>query len=330
MDREFLLNGGCETKKTDDALEHVSKTPAGAPPAKQTKKRLSTADFQQLAKELLLIFFGSLLFSASMNLLIVPTGMYNGGFLGIAQLIRMFAGDKLQFLSFGGDLAGTLYFLLNIPLLLLAFHQFGRLFFGKTVFCVVCYSVLLSAVPIPSAPLLDETIALCLIGGLACGAGAAITLIAGCSGGGEEIMGLVLSRRFSSFSVGKFSILLNVLVYGIGFFCFDFQIVVYSIIFSSITYITLDRVHLQNIMMTLFIITKEPGMEQAVFDCVHRGATVWEGKGGYSGDTSQILMTVVSKKEALELRETLKEKDPNVFIICSEDVSVTGNFQKRI
>lgn len=284
-----------------------------------------------IISELLLIAFGSLLFSASMNLLIVPSGMYNGGFLGIAQLIRIFGADAIaKIFPAGGDPAGAIYFLLNVPLLLLSFKQFGHYFFAKTVFCVFCYSFLLGAIPIPAAPLLDENIALCLIGGLACGAGAAITLIAGCSGGGEEILGLLFSRRWSSFSVGKFSILLNVFVYGIGFFCFDLQTVVYSIIFSCITFLTLDRVHLQNVMMTMIIVTKQQGLEQTIFDCVHRGVTTWDGRGGYSGEPSYVLMTVVSKKEAIMLRELLKEVDPSIFIIFNEDVSVTGNFQKRI
>lgn len=283
----------------------------------------------ETARECILIVFGSLMFSASMNLLIVPSGMYNGGFLGIAQLIRIFAENVLP-VQMEGDIAGYIYFLLNVPLLLISFRSFGRLFFLKTVLCVFCYSLFLALIPVPENPLLDEHLTLCLIGGLACGAGAAITLIAGCSGGGEEIIGLLLAQRHSSFSVGKFSMMLNVLVYGVGFLVFQPQVVVYSIIFSCITYLCLDRIHLQNIMMTVIIITKEPDMEQAVFDCVRRGVTKWSGKGGYSNEDSFVLLTVVSKKEALILKDVLKARDPNVFLIMNEDVSVTGNFQKRI
>lgn len=286
--------------------------------------------FKGVFKECLFIVFGSLMFSASMNLLIVPSGMYNGGFLGIAQLIRIFFEDIFSSLQINGDIAGYIYFIMNIPLLLLAFKNFGRLFFIKTVLCVICYSLFLAVIPVPSAPLLDETLTLCLIGGLVCGTGAAITLIAGCSGGGEEIIGLLLSIKHSKFSVGKFSMILNIFVFGTGFMFFDPKIVVYSIIFSSITYFCLDRIHLQNIMMTVIVITKMPDMEKSIFECVHRGVTKWEGRGGYSNEESFILLTVVSKKEALILKDYLPTKDPNVFIILNEDVSVTGNFQKRI
>lgn len=315
------------TKNTDQraSADKIPENRSSAVPASARQ-----AELQSLARDLLLILFGSLLFSASMNLLIVPAGMYNGGFLGIAQLIRILGADLLSALPIKGDLSGYIYFLLNIPLLLFSWHRFGRLFFGKTVFCVVCYSILLAVIPVLPAPLLDDEISLCLLGGLACGTGAAITLIAGCSGGGEEILGLLLSQKDPKFSVGRFSLLLNVFVYGVGFLCFDYRVVIYSIIFSAITFLTLDRVHLQNVMMTMTIITKMPDLEQVVFDCVHRGVTVWDGRGGYSSEHSQVLMTVVSKKESIVLRELLKQHDPNVFIICNEDVSVTGNFQKRI
>lgn len=297
----------------------------------QIKNNIVTRDrMTAAAKEVALIVFGSLLFSASMNLLIVPSGMYNGGFLGIAQLLRIFLGKLLPAGAGGGDPAGLIYFILNVPLLLLAFKLFGRWFFMKTVLCVFCYSFFLAVIPILPQEILDEKIALCLIGGLACGFGAAVTLIAGCSGGGEEILGLILSMRSPNFSVGRFSILLNVFVFGVGFLYFDYEIVIYSIIFSSITYITLDRVHLQNIMMTMIIITKEDGLEQAVFDCVHRGVTVWDGMGGYSKDAAHVMLTVVSKKEAMVLKDYLQELDPGIFIILNEDVSVTGNFQKRV
>ena len=50
----------------------------------------------------------------------------------------------------------------------------------------------------------------------------------------------------------------------------------------------------------------------------------------YSNEETDLLLTVVSKKEAVILRRILREKDPNAFIIMDEDISVAGNFQKRL
>ena len=111
------------------------------------------------------IILGSLLFSASMNWIILPHDMYSGGFLGIAQLLRMLL-HFFPAIQQIGDLAGILYFLLNIPLLLISWFRFGHFFFAKTALCIVCYSAFLALIPIPAEGLFDETIAACVIGGV--------------------------------------------------------------------------------------------------------------------------------------------------------------------
>lgn len=280
--------------------------------------------------DLLTILFGSLLFSLSMNLLILPTGMYSGGFLGLSQLIGMGLSSLFPAGRGIGNLSGTIYFLLNIPLLVLAFLQFGREFSAKTILCVGCYSLFLWAVPIPEKTLFEDHLSACLIGGLACGAGAAMTLSSGCSGGGEEIAGLLAAKKNPSFSVGSVTMLMNFFVFGIGFFLFPKRIVAYSILFSCVTSLCIDRMHLQNVMVTMMIVTKEAGMEELIFRLAGRGVTKWSGTGAYSNENTFILMTVVSKKEALALKRALREYDQNVFVILYEDVSVIGNFSKRV
>ena len=111
---------------------------------------------------------------------------------------------------------------------------------------------------------------------------------------------------------------------------FDRQVVVYSILFTCVTFLCLDRAHLQNVMVTMLIITKKPEMEQQVFEYVGRGVTKWEGEGAYSGEQTEMLLTVVSKKEALQLRKALQKQDPNIFVILDDNISVEGNFQKRV
>ena len=171
------------------------------------------------------IILGSLLFSASMNWIILPHDMYSGGFLGIAQLLRMLLLHFFPAIQQIGDLAGILYFLLNIPLLLISWFRFGHFFFAKTALCIVCYSAFLALIPIPAEGLFDETIAACVIGGLVCGVGAGMTLTAGCSGGGEEILGLLCVQKKPDFSVGRIAMILNVFVYGIGLLLFEQDVV---------------------------------------------------------------------------------------------------------
>ena len=65
---------------------------------------------------LVLAVLGELIAAAALNLFIVPLSLYTGGLLGFCQLVRTLLQDFLG-VSFGAyDIAGVLYFLLNIPL----------------------------------------------------------------------------------------------------------------------------------------------------------------------------------------------------------------------
>ena len=104
----------------------------------------------------LLIVIGSLIYSVGLNQFIVPVGLYNGGFLGIAQLIRHFM-ESWFGISFGNtNIAGILYFILNIPLLAVSVKRFGKEFLAKTIYCVCWYSLFLTVVPIADHLLVDE------------------------------------------------------------------------------------------------------------------------------------------------------------------------------
>lgn len=92
--------------------------------------------------------------------------------------------------------------------------------------------------------------------------------------------------------------LINVVVYSIGLFFFEQNIVVYSVIFGAVTYLTLDRMHLQNVTVTMLIITKSQDMEQLVFQYVGRGVTKWVGSGAYSKEPSDIFTYRSFKKRS--------------------------------
>ena len=241
----------------------------------------------------LLIVIGSLIYSVGLNQFIVPVGLYNGGFLGIAQLIRHFM-ESWFGISFGNtNIAGILYFILN--------HL-----------------------------LVDEHLTACVAGGVICGIGAGMTLLSGGSGGGEEILGLLLMQKHSNLSVGKVSAILNIFIFGTCAVIFSISQAIYSVLFTGIVYYVLDKVHFQNIMLTMLIITKKQGLEKIIFEKVNRGVTKWNAYGAYRNEEREILMTVVSKSEFLQLRRLLLAADPEVFIIIEENVFVVGNFQKRV
>ena len=274
---------------------------------------------------------GSFIFALGVNVLITPLGLYNGGFMGIAQLLRTFVVQVLHVPVPGGlDLSGLIYFITNIPLFYLGYRVLGRQFAVKTLITVAIQSIFLMIIPIPATPVIDDYLTSCIIGGIVAGTGTGLVLRGRSSGGGQDIIGLCCTKKYPGFSVGRINILMNIFVYMICLFMFNIEIVIYSLIYTTILSIAIDRVHIQNINMSVMIFTKKTGISKAVMEQLGRGVTNWDGEGAYTNKTSYILFVMISKYEVGQIKRIVHSIDPDAFMIFTEGCAVDGNFEKRL
>ena len=281
---------------------------------------------------LVVAVLGELIAAAALNLFIVPLNLYTGGLMGVCQLLRTLAADYLG-VNFGAyDVAGILYFLLNIPILLVAYKNLGRIFVAKTLVCTMAFSLFYSLVPSPSAPIVDDYLTACLLGGILAGVGSGLVLTCGASGGGLDIVGLCLSKRGSQFTVGKFSLSFNAVLYTACALLFSPTVAIYSVIYNYFTAIVLDRTHQQNVSVQAMIFTKEDesALGRFVMDKLGRGVTWWNGTGAYTGQPVHVLFVCLSKYEIEELRHAVHAIDPHAFLVVQEGVQVDGNFHRKL
>ena len=275
---------------------------------------------------------GELIAAAALNLFIVPLNLYTGGIMGVCQLIRTFLQTQLG-LTFGAyDIAGILYFLANVPILLFALKSLGMGLVAKTIICTVSYSLFYSIIPIPSAPIVDDYLTACLLGGILTGIGSGIVLTCGCSSGGLDVIGLCLSKRGSSFTVGKFSLTFNVFLYTACLILFSPEVAIYSVIYNFFASMVLDRMHQQNVnvMALIFTHADEHILGQFIIDKLNRGVTYWNGTGAYTGQGVHVLCVSLSKYEIEELLHAVRSIDPQAFLTVQEGVHVYGNFRKKL
>ena len=277
--------------------------------------------------EYLMIIIGSALFAASINLFVVPVNLYNGGIVGLAQIIRTVLTSRLN-LNFNFDIAGVINFLFNIPLFILAYRSLSRKFFLGTLLSLITQTICFSLIPIPVVPILEDVLASLIIGAIVGALGVWMTLVHGASGGGTDILGVYAALHWKSFSVGKLQLAFNALIYCLCAFLFDLPIAIYSIIYAAVYSFVLDKVHLQNIEMSLMIFTKNPEIKTKILKDFVRGVTYWKGLGAYTQTETEVLVTIVSKDEVNELRRMITQMDPKAFIIVNEGLQITGNFIK--
>lgn len=278
-----------------------------------------------------LVAFGTIVFSCGINLFITPLGLYNGGVLGISQISRTILVDYLHIpLGPNIDIAGIIYFLINIPLFFLAYKGVSRLFFFKTVLSVTLTTFIITIIPVPDPLIIEDTLTSCIIGGLMYGSGVGVCLYAGGSGGGTDILGIYLSKIYRNFSVGKVSIGLNAIIYLICALVFNLETAIYSIIYAALSSFTVDRVHSQNIMVQATIFTKVDGIAQPIMNVIQRGVTEWKGDGAYTHEDTNILVTAISKYEINLLRRQVHSLDPQAFIIYNKLLNIDGNYVKKL
>ena len=255
---------------------------------------------------------GNVIFAFGVNVIITPMNLYNGGFTGMAQLLRLLFVNVFHMPEIPGvDIVGILYFLLNLPLLVISYKVVNKEFCITSVISITLCSVALGVIPVA-------------------GTGAGMVLRAGSSQGGQDIIGVIVSVLNPNYSVGKISIMINIGIYIICLFLFNIEIVAYSLIYTTILAMSLDRVHIQNINMQVMIFTKKPGVEDVIMSELRRGVTNWNGTGAYTKEDSNVIVTIIAKYEITKLLMIVKEADPDAFVIVNEGAQIYGNFEKRL
>ena len=290
-------------------------------------------DRQMLAyegKRTLLAAVGALIYAAGTNLFIVPSGLYSSGIMGLCQVLRTMMVEYLH-LDFGSvDIAGMIYYVINIPIFIVGYRKMGKKFVLKTLICVTVMSGGMAVIPVTQ--IVTDTMLACVIGGIICGAGVGILLRMGASGGGMDIVGVILVKWRQDFSVGRVNLMMNLVLYSACLFLFDVETALYSVINAAVYSVAIDKLHAQNINVEVNVITKisSQELEKEVFTELGRGITKWKSMGAYTHEESHILYIMMSKYEVHQLKNIVHKYDPQAFIVVNEGVHVEGNYLKKL
>ena len=282
-------------------------------------------------QEIILSAVGAVIMAAGINWFVVPSGIYNGGVLGISQLINTFSHRMTHSLA-GINITSIVYYLLNLPLFVLAYKGFSRNFFLRNVMCVTVETIALALIPTPRDLLVESEITSAIIGGLIAGYGAGLIFRSRSSAGGTDIIGMYISRTHQNLSVGKLSLIINIFIYTVCALTMNVTVAIYSIIYSVCYNTVIDHVHEQNICTEMTIFTKKDPEKILKFitDDLHHSANYWNAVSAYSHDQEYIIYTVVSKYDAHKLDAFLKNYDEHVFAVKSNGVAYLGRFHKYL
>ncbi len=278
------------------------------------------------------ILLGAAIYAFGFNVFLLPLHLYAGGMMGFAQLFRdLLSWFGLSFTSI--NITGILYYIMNIPAFIIALRRMRKRFIVKTIFAVTCVTVMLLVIPHPAEPILDTVLGNAMVAGLICGSGVGLILLMGACDGGVNLIAMLLISRRGKTSVGRVSIVANVILYGIMLFLFDIPTVIYSLIYAVFGSIATDKIHAQNISTQVTILTKledTRDMEVEVLSRLYRGMTEVDANGIFTGERVKMFIVFINKYESGRLKGIIRAHDPNAFIVETEGVRIEGNFLRKL
>ena len=269
---------------------------------------------KQILTNLLLISTGCLLAAVSINGILVPMGFFSSGAIGLAIILHAFL-TSVE--------VGWIYFLLNIPIFIIAWFYVGRRFFLYSIAGMIIFSVLTSVIH-PTIHI-EEKILAAVLAGILSGAGAGIVLRSLGSTGGLDILSVILVKRFS-IKLGTTILGFNSMILILAAVLFSIEASLYTLIFMYINTKVLNLLvtGLSQRKSAIIISSCWEEIARKINSEINRGVTIVNAEGGYSKKNEKVLYTVFTIRELAHLKQIVRQIDPKAFMVINETLEVMG------
>lgn len=271
-------------------------------------------------KKYLVLIIGSLIYSAGLEIFLVPNNIIDGGIVGISIMASYLTGIPF----------GVYMLVLNLPFLYLGYKQIGKTFAISTIISIIALSIFSEFLePVPR--ITEDYFLAAIFGGIIAGAGVGLVIRQGGSLDGTEITAIILDRK-TSFSVGEVVMFFNLFILGAAGFVFGWDKAMYSLVAYFIISKMIDVVlkGLDESYAVMIVSDEYEEIADALMHRLGRGVTYLHGQGAYTGDDKQVLYCVVTRLEVVKLKEIALEKDEAAFVTINpvHDI-VGGRFKKK-
>ena len=287
-------------------------------------KPISADSVLKTVKEYFLMAFGMMLYSFGWIGCILPVRGTGGGAAGLSLVVC----NALEQIGISIQI-GTMVFVLNAILLLIAGFIVGRNLGVKTNFCVFVISVGMNFWQdvLPAGDFLHlERILAVILGGILAGVGISMCFAQGGSTGGTDIVAMIINK-YHTVSYGKILIYSDFVIIGSTLLVgFHIDTVIYGYVMTAVVGYTVDMIMAGNQQSSqVFIVTRDyEKMADAIAQNVHRGVTLIDSQGWYSKEHSKIVMVVCRKRESAVILKFVKTIDPDAFITVGSVMGVYG------
>lgn len=276
-------------------------------------------DKKQVFKEYVFLTLGTALVAIGNYFFKFPNNFSLGGVTGIAVVLSSL---------FPAVSSSTFTAIINLICLVMGFAFLNRSFGIRTVYCSLLFSGLLSLMewvfPLSGA-LTDQKLLELFFAVIFPSLGSAILFNLQGSTGGTDITAMIL-KKYTSIDIGMALLYVDVLIAASTFLVFDVETGLFSMLGLILKSVLVDSIiESLNRRKSFLLVTSCP---QEVCDYItktlHRSATCWKAQGAYSHEEKFVVLTALSRAQAVALRQHLKAIDPHAFMLITNSSEIFG------
>src|SRR5687768_9608392 len=195
----------------------------------------------------------------------------DGGVTGISMLLNNILGYPLY----------ILIPLINLPFIILGYHQMGYKFALKSSIAIAGLALCLAFMPYPNVT--PDKLLTALFGGFFLGVGIGLAIRAEAVLDGTEIAALLVSKYSSLLKVADVILILNILIFTTAAFFLGVESASYSILTYFAASKTMDFLlyGLEEYSGVTIVSQRSEEVRNAIIEKLERGVTIYSGKGGY-------------------------------------------------
>lgn len=271
------------------------------------------------AQEVLLLILGTALVALGVYFFKFPNNYSTGGVTGIAVILSSL---------FPTVSSSTFTSVINIASLVLGFVFLNRGFGIRTIFCTLLFSAMLAGLewlyPM-THPLTDQKMLELFFAVILPSLGAAILFNLDSSTGGTDILAMIL-KKYTSMDIGKALLYVDVLITAATLVVINIETGLYSLLGLVLKSVLVDMViESFNRRKSFMLVTSCPDTVCTyITQQLHRSATYWKGEGAYSHQDKWVVLTALSRAQAVALRRYLKSVDPHAFMLITNSSEIFG------
>jgi uncharacterized membrane-anchored protein YitT (DUF2179 family) len=285
--------------------------------SEMTQVKIHRNKVKEFLIDTFIFVLGGILYSIAINCFLSKNNILNGGFTGIATILNYLFDLPI----------GTVIFIMNIPLFLIAFKKLGAKFVLRTVWATLINSTFIDLgvlLPVYQNDLLLSS----LFGGALVGLALGIIFIRNATTGGVDIIAKLVKLHFPHISIGRSILFFDAFVVVLGGIIYkNFESMLYASVVIFVSAQVLDYVifGVSRGAMILIISEQSEKLCNMILSDLDRGVTILKAQGGYSKADKDVLLCACFDNQTHKLIKKIKSADENAFFIVTQSKQILGN-----